>query len=176
MAKDLTTELNFRLIWKHTNQPEPAVSSTSPKIVDSNTMELLDKLTDGTSAVDVARILWHDIRSLAGSANETFDLYGGLEDNFGETINFTTIRAFAIVNRNASTDTDGILNVGGGSNAWDTWLGDASDIVKVGPGGSLIIWNPSAAGFAVTATTGDILKVANSGAAAVEYQIAFIGD
>jgi len=176
MAKTLETELNLRLIWKHTDQPDSVLSSTSPKIVDSNTLELLDTLADGTSAVDVARILYHDIRSLAGSSNETFDLYGGLTDNFGATINFTTIRAFAIVNRNAATDTDGILEIGGGSNAWATWLGNSSDTVKVGPGGAILLWNPSAAGYAVTNSTADILKVTNSGTEAVEYQISLIGD
>ena len=176
MAKDLDTQLNLRIIWKHTNQPDSALSSLSPKIVDSNTMELLDTLTDGTAQPDVARILWHDIRILAGSANETFDLYGGIEDNFGEVINFTTVRAFSIINRNPSTDADGILEVGAGTNAWSTWLGDPTDLVKIGPGGCMFIWNPSSAGCAVTAGTGDILKVNNTGAGDIEYQIAFIGE
>jgi hypothetical protein len=176
MAKDLKTELNFRLIWKHTDQPDSTLSSLSPKIVDSNTMELLDSLTDGTAQPDVARVLWHDIRVLAGSANETFDLAGGLVDVFGETLTFTIIRSFCVINRNLSTDADGILEVGAGSNPWDSWLGDGTDLVKVGPGGALFIWNPSTAGFAVTAGTADILKVANTGAGDVEYQIAFIGE
>ena len=179
MAKTLQTDANFRLIWDYQNQPDSGLGSgtDAPKIVDGNTMVLSDEMTDGSGAEDVANLLWHDVRSLAGSSSEEFDLYGGLTDSFGTTLNFATIRAFCISNRNASSDTDGILEIGGSaSNAWATWLGNVSDTIKVGPGGGMFLWCPSAAGYAVTNSTADKLKVTNTGTEAIEYQIALIGD
>jgi len=120
---------------------------------------------------------YHDIRRLPASATEEFDLYGGLVDVFGATINFTTVRSFCIINRNESSKVNNILEIGGATNAWATWAGHSSDTIKIGPGGAVTMWNPSAAGFVVTNSTGDKLKVVNTGGDdTLEYQITIIGD
>lgn len=176
MAKSLTTNFNFRAIWDYKNQPDSTLATDSPSISDSNTFSILDSLANGSGAADLANLLWHDIRTLAASANEEFDLYGVLEDSFGDTLSFSKIRMIIIHNRNASTN-DAVLNVGGATNAFSSWAGDATDIIKVAASGAMILWNPSAAGYAVTDSTADKLKIENtSGSLSIEYQIALIGE
>jgi hypothetical protein len=54
---------------------------------------------------------------------------------------------------------------------------DATDKINIGPGDVFLITRRSAAGLPVVAATGDILKIANSGAgSAVTYRIIIIGE
>jgi len=174
MAKTLNTDVNFRLIWEYVNTPDSGTDAPSTK--DNNTFQLLGELTNGSGAKDVANLLYHDIRTVTTGANDDLDLYGGLTDSFGATLNFGIIRGIFIHNRNTSDDTDGILTVGGGTNAFASWLGASGDLIKIGAAGLFINLNPTAAGFAVTSGTGDILRITNTGAGSIEYQIAIIGE
>jgi|TARA_R110000824_G_scaffold120382_5_gene275665 hypothetical protein len=169
MGKSLTASLDLRVSWEHANTPDAG----GPIIKDHNNITLTDSLADGTG-VDSADLVWHDVRTLAGSTSEDLDFAGGVSDQFGATITFAKVRGLVI--RNQTTTATHILEIGGASsNDWNAWLGATGDVVKVGPDGCLFIWNPSAAGFAVTAGTGDILKINNAGAGATTYQIAVIG-
>jgi hypothetical protein len=113
---------------------------------------------------------FHDERTLGDGANESLDLAGSLGDAFGTTLTFAKIKALVIVNK----DTTRTLSVGGAaSNAWSAWLGDATDIIKVPPGGVLAWFNPD--GVAVTAGTGDLLKIANAAGGSTIYDIIVIG-
>ena len=68
-----------------------------------------------------------------------------------------------------------LISIGGAaSNAFVGPFADATDIVKLAAGEMLLITNLGA-GWTVTASTGDILKVANSGAAQGSYKIVLIG-
>ena len=131
-------------------------------------------LAHGTGAGQADR-LYSAQRTLAASANETLDLAGVLTDAFGATITFARIKAFYIV-----ADAGNANNVIIGdatSNAWAALL-NADGTITLRPGG----WigggcgSLDATGWVVTATTGDLLKVANSGAgSAVTYDIVLIG-
>ena len=56
------------------------------------------------------------------------------------------------------------------------WVGDPTDKISVRPGGAFILIAPDATGYAVTAATGDLLKIANSaGTTSVTYDIIIIG-
>jgi hypothetical protein len=169
MAKSLTASVDLRLAWEHSNTPD----SGGPIIKDFNNLALTDSFADGTG-IDSADLLWHDVRTLATGVSEDLDLAGGVTDQFGATVTFARVRGLAI--RNQTTTAGHILEVGGASsNDWLTWLGATGDVVKVGPDGCLFLWNPSAAAFAVTAGTGDLLKINNAGAADTTYQIVVIG-
>lgn len=169
MGKSLTATLDLRLSWEHSNTPD----SGGPIIKDFNNITVTDSLANGTG-VDSADLIWHDVRSLAASTSEDLDLAGGVSDQFGATVTFARVRGLVI--RNQTTTAGHILEVGGASsNDWAGWLGASGDVVKVGPDGCLFIWNPAAAAFAVTAGTGDILKINNTGSASTTYQIAVIG-
>lgn len=130
-------------------------------------------LADGTGAGQADR-LFSDRRTLSASGNETLDLAGTLVDAFGATLTFARIKALYIA---ASSDnTNNVLVGGAASNGFITWVGDATDVVVVRPGGMLLLAAPDATAYAVTAATGDLLKVANSGSGtSVTYDVVVIG-
>lgn len=130
-------------------------------------------LTNGTGA-NQANQLFADTRTLAASANESLDLAGTLTNAFGEVITLTKVRALLI--RAAAGNTNNVLVGGAASNGWATWAGDPTDVMVVRPGGFVVLAAPDATGYAVTAGTGDLLKIANSAAGtAVTYDIVVIG-
>lgn len=131
--------------------------------IDRQDMSLI--LADGT-AIDQVDGWWRDRRSLAAAA-EDIDLRGGLTDGFGVAIAFAKLKVLII--RNRSIVAGETLSVGGDA-ASVPLFGAVNDIINVGPGGLLVWVNPSLAGIAVTATTGDIIQV-DSGAATIEYDI-----
>jgi Ca2+-binding RTX toxin-like protein len=127
----------------------------------------------GTGA-DQADLVFHDQRTLAASATENIDLAGGLTDAYGATITFARIKALIVIA--AAGNTNDVQVGGAASNAWATWVANSSDIVTVKPDGILALVSPSATGYVVTAGTGDILKIVNSGAGTgVTYDIVLIG-
>ena len=129
--------------------------------------------TDGSGA-NQAQKLFTDQRTLAASDNETLDLSGVLTDVFGATLTLTKIKAILV--KAADGNTNNVIVGGAASNAWIGPFGDASDTVAVKPGGTMMLVAPDANGYAVTAGTGDLLKVANSaGGSAVTYDIVLVG-
>ena len=172
MATSLSTTLKLALTWVHKN------SLDLGDVKDSNSLSLEDALTDG-NGLDEAEELWHDRRTLATSTVENLDLAGVLANAFGQTVAFTRVKAIAV--RNRATAAGASLLVGGGddgagNNAFASWLDAADNKVAVAPGGVLLLWNPSAAAYAVTAGTGDVLRVENtSGSDAVEYDVVIVG-
>lgn len=118
-----------------------------------------------------ADLIHQSQRTLTAGSNEELDLAGVLTDPFEDTLAFATVKAILIENL-STTQT---LTVGGAaSNAFVNWVGDATDTIKIPPGGFFVLTAP-AAGFAVTADTGDLLKVTNSAGASCIYNIIIIG-
>lgn len=129
--------------------------------------------TDGTGANQI-KSMFTDQRTLSASATEDLDLAGSLTDVYGATITFTKVKLLMV--RAASGNTNDVLVGGAGSNGFTSWVGDATDVVKVKPGGSLILVAPDATGYAVTAGTGDLLTITNSaGSTSVTYDIVILG-
>lgn len=130
-------------------------------------------LSDGLGA-DQARYLFTDTRTLVASANENIDLAGVLTDVFGNLLTFDKIKAL-IIKADAANVND--VLVGGAATAQaSAFFGDVTDVVKVKPGGMMALIAPDATGYDITATTADLLKIANSGAGtSVSYTIIIIG-
>lgn len=126
--------------------------------------------TNGTGAGAVNKV-FDDTRAINASTNDDLDLAGGLTDIEGGTITFTGIKAVYIENTHATQS----LTVGGGANPFLFGFGGAAHTVDLPPGGVLYRENPSAAGWAVTAGTGDILRIANGAGAAGSYKIVLLG-
>jgi len=126
---------------------------------------------NGTAA-DQANQMYVDTRTIAGSSNDDIDLAASLVDELGATITFTSIKGFLITSDAANGD---VLNIGAGTNAFFSFFGDTTDILKVHPGGTAMLVNPTAAGYAVTASTADILRIANADASSATYTIYLIG-
>jgi len=130
-------------------------------------------LTNGSGA-NQANQAYAARRTLAASSNESLDLSGGLPNAFGTALVFTAIKAIVITA--AAANTNDVIVGGAASNGFISWVGDATDTVKVKPGGILVIAAPNAVGFDVDAGTADLLKVANSSSGTpVTYDIVVIG-
>ena len=139
-------------------------------------MEKVQKLTDGTTA-NKADLLYVDERTVATASNDDIDLAGSLTDAFGVTITAAEIVAVVIINAPVSgTANTTDLTLGAGSNPFIGFLGAAHTVGPIKPGGFFMIGAGDAAGVgAVTAGTGDILRIANSAGASASYQIAIVG-
>lgn len=153
-----------------------AIQATFVKAGDlSNAKDVLTKsiqkeFTSGTGN-NQANLEFQDQRTLGDGANESLDLAGSLTDPFGATLTFVKVKALLIENL-STTQT---LTVGaGGVNSFINWVGDASDTIKIPPGGFHVQCAPLA-GFTVTADTGDLLKVTNSAGASCTYNVIIIG-
>lgn len=130
-------------------------------------------LTDGTGA-DQAKNHWHDQRTLGASASENLDLAGGLTNLLGDVLTFTKIKAIFIFAAVANTNDVVIGNAA--ANAWVGPFGAATHTLAIKPGGTLLLTAPDVNGYAVTAGTGDQLKVLNGGAGTgVTYDIILVG-
>ncbi|MFE1350148.1 hypothetical protein [Streptomyces sp. NPDC058757] len=129
---------------------------------------------NGTGAGRADR-MFSDRRQLAASATEDLDLAGVLLDAFGAAITWARIKGLYI--RAADTNVNNVVVGAATSNAWSTLLG-ATGTITLRPGAAIGVATGAAdaTAYAVTAGTGDILKVANSGAGtAVSYDIVIIG-
>jgi hypothetical protein len=130
--------------------------------------------SDG-AGLNAANRTWTDQRTLAASANESLDLAGtALVDAFGTAISFARVKALIV--SAATTNTNNVIVGATGSNAFINWVGSTTDAINVRPGGLFVLIAPDATAYAVTAATGDLLKIANSaGTTGVTYQIAIVG-
>jgi hypothetical protein len=161
----LTTRITTRVEATHTI---PLDLTTPTSLLDHLTR--ID-LADGTGA-DQANRIWHDTRTVNASSSDDIDLTAVLTDAFGATLTFARIKALLI---RAAAGNGDVLNVGGDAAALVGWVADASDIVKVRPGGLLLLAAPDATAYASTATTADILQIANPDDEAATYDIVLIG-
>jgi hypothetical protein len=131
-------------------------------------------LASGTGAGKADRI-FSDRRTLAASASESLDLAGVLLDAFGATITFARIKGLIIAA--AAGNTNDVVVGAAASTPWATLLG-ATHTLTLRPGAFVAVGTgvADAVGYAVTASTGDLLKVANSGGTTgVTYDVHIIG-
>lgn len=120
-----------------------------------------------------ANVLWVDTRTLAASATEDLDLTGTLSDVFGASLVNARIKAIRI--SAAAGNTNSVIVGAASATQWVTLL-NAAGTITLPPGGYFEAAVPTAAGWAVTAGTGDLLKIANSaGSTSVTYTIEIIG-
>lgn len=140
--------------------------------VDAFTKTQKVELANGTGAAAADR-MFHDQRTLAASASESLDLAGSLLNEFGETLTFVELRAVLITA--ALGNTNSVRVTRPASNGVPLFLA-ASDGIDIPPGGAFL-WTSGADGaVTVTAGTGDLLGIANSGAGTpVTYDIVIVG-
>ncbi|MEH0470880.1 hypothetical protein QA943_18830 [Streptomyces sp. B21-097] len=131
-------------------------------------------LADGTGAGKADKV-FHDRRTLAASATEDLDLAGVLADAFGGLITFARVKAIVVAA--ASDNVNNVVIGAAASTAWATLL-NATGTITLRPGAFVAAAAGAAdvTAYTVTPSTGDVLKVANSGAgSAVTYDIVIIG-
>ncbi|MEU4171017.1 hypothetical protein AB0F46_29570 [Streptomyces sp. NPDC026665] len=131
-------------------------------------------LASGTGAGKADK-LFSDVRTLAASGTEDLDLAGVLLDAFGTAITFARIKGLVIAA--AKENANNVLVGAASGSPWATLL-NSTGVITLRPGAFLAVGTglADATGYAVTATTADLLKIANSGAGtSVTYSIHIIG-
>lgn len=127
-------------------------------------------LANGTAA-NQSDLLYQASRQLIATS-EDLDLAGVLLDAFGSALTFIEVTGLYIENTN--TTPGAVLTVGGAAaSGFISPFGAATDKIKVGPGGVLLLSSP-VDGYAVTAGTFDKLKV-DAGAATITYKLGILG-
>ena len=147
------------------------ISNTKDLSVTKDDLNLSaqEQFTPGTGNSQLDKV-FHDVRTLDAAADESLDLAGSLVDSFGAAITFVKLKVLLIRNLSATQT----LTIGNGANPFLSWVGAAAHTVTIPPKGMLLLVAPLA-GFAVTADTGDILKIANSATNPCDYQIVLAG-
>jgi len=126
----------------------------------------------GTAALGQADILWGDERTLSASATENLDLAGVLSGLIGGTV--TAAEVTAIYIEAAAGNTNDVVFFGAASNPFNGPLSGTTPKLTLGPGDFAFLSNLK--GWTVTASTGDIVLVANSSSGtSVTYKIVLIG-
>lgn len=142
---------------------------------DAATLEYSKDCADGTSA-DQCDKIWHDQRVITTGANDDLDLTALTNSIFGSTvtINFVKVKSILIVNTSTtagdelkldSSVTNGFLGPFNGSN---------TSKIEIGPDSACLL-SSKKDGWAVTAGTGDILRINNPNAGSVTYKIVIVG-
>lgn len=163
MGVDASLALSITALQEGTG--DLAIPSINVKISD------VVSFKSGTDAVTKADVLWSDTRTLAASASESLDLRGSLVDAFGASVNPAEIVAIYV--KAKSTNTNDVVIGNAASNGFAGPL-SATGTLTLKAGEFVLL--SSQAGWAVTAGTGDLLKVANSAAGtSVTYSIMIIG-
>lgn len=130
------------------------------------------ELANGTGA-NSADLMFHDQRTINASSNEDLDLAGSLAGPFGASQVFVELRAILI--SAAAGNTNNVRVTRPASNGVPLFLA-ASDGIDVPPGG-VFLWSCPADGkVTVTASTGDLINIANSSSGtSVTYDVVIIG-
>lgn len=162
----LTTNLNFDLIARLISALDLSNSintlSVSPRIA----------WADG-AAVNQANLIFQDSYTIASGGEQLIDLTA-LTDSLGAAVNFARLKLIYVKNR--STTVGANLQLGGTvSNGLSTLYVGTNAGQLIGPDGLALLVNPSAAGWAVTATTADILRIGNPSAASITADVVLIG-
>ncbi len=170
MATELSTIIGVKL---ETNFKDTGLDLSTPS--DRLNFTFDDSLANGTAS-DQADIVWHDQRVLdAGGYNEELELAATAEGArlvgaFGNKIVFAKIKGIVI--ENLATIAGYVLMVGGsGADGFVNWVGNETDIIKIGPKGVFALWSPED-GYAVS--TDDLLKI-DAGANVITYKIMLVG-
>ncbi len=162
-----------------TTKIKTTFQATGTKALDDRTatdpinLSRTTSMSNGTGS-GKANQSFHDQRSLATGANEELDLSGALVDTFGDTITFLKIKAMRFVNQSLVDD---FLIFGAAVNGFDTPIKAAADAIRLKRGGLIIIEDPLD-GYAVTAGTGDLLRIEHEAvtAAAAIYELTLVGE
>jgi hypothetical protein len=121
---------------------------------------------DGVAALMANNIYHNSLALTAGVYN--FDLAGVLTDAYGTSVALARVKVIGFSNDSASN----IMTLGNHATAaWSTFLGATSTVV-IRPGGFIFAACADATGWAVTATTADILKIAGTGTDAFRIAVA----
>lgn len=141
---------------------------TGQLTVDVNYSQHFD---NGVSA-NQADLIYETTGTIAASGTANIDLAGVVTNDFGAILTFVTVKAICL--QAAAANTNDVV-IGAGTNPFIGPWGGTTPTSAVRPGGVILLCSPKV-GWTVTPATGDILKLANSGAGtSVSYTLAIVG-
>lgn len=164
----LTTDVQVSL----TSRYDGAADLGTPSMPIQKLYRVLMATGTGTGQADRQ---FSDTRTITASSNDDLDLAGTLTDVFGAVLTFVKVRGIIVAA--AAGNTNNIV-IGGASSTFTSWVTGTNPAVLVKPGGvfALIDGPGDAAGYAVTATSADVLRITNGGAGtSVNYDIIIWG-
>lgn len=170
LTSRLTAQVNCTQVGASTALDLGTYTPVSALVTQTKDLQLVD----GTGA-GAADLIYQDTNTLSASANTDLDLAGALANTIGGTSVFVRIKGLYIAA--AAGNTNNVVVGNATSNAWATLLG-ATHTITLRPGAWILLGTGAAdtTGYAVTAGTGDLLRIANSGAGtSVTYDIIIIG-
>jgi hypothetical protein len=138
--------------------------------VDALDYTIRHTLTSGTGD-NQADLLWHDERTLSGSANESLDLSGSLVNAFGVAQSFVKVKAIAVAAELTNTTRIILSRPANGANLFEA----SGDAVSIYPGGIFFWASPGVSGVSVTNSSADLININNVGAGSATYEIVVIG-
>lgn len=171
MVPDVALETNLSLALRATLTGTAGIGQPVQPL---NAARLL-ALANGTGAGQADRLWAPAPRTLAASASEDHDLSGVLTDAFGAALSFARIKMIYVAA--SATNTNNVVIGADATAPWATLL-NTTGTLTLRPGAFVLagVGSADATGYVVTATTADILQVANSaGGTSVTYEIAIIG-
>ena len=123
-----------------------------------------------------ADVIWSDERTVGSGATDSIDLAGVLTGLLGGTLTMARVKAIRVRNSNnaGTPNTTAISLTRPASNGVPIFAA-AGDAIPIPPGGQVLITAPSAAGYVVTAGTGDLIDIVNAAGASAVYRIEVIG-
>ena len=133
-------------------------------------------LADG-AGLNKAENFFSDTRSIAASSTDSLDLSGALTNVYGVTLAFTKIKA--IIVKAAAANGSTLQMTAPVTNGLAALFAAKGDAIMIKPGGIVAIIAPDAAGYAVTATSADLLDIINddsSSPGTANYDIIIIGE
>ena len=158
----------LRSTWEINDANAPDIGQATYRAKETHEVEFA--AGNGSGQVDKQ---WTDTRTIAASSSESLDLAGSLGNALGNTTVFAKVKAIRI--RASAANTNNVVVGGAGSNTFVGPFADATDKISIPPGGHFEVTHPTT-GWTVTASTGDILLVANSSSGTgVDYDIEIIG-
>lgn len=170
MATTLTAKVDLKQIVTFLKTPEVAGQLIQAPM---NITQTLINLTSGTG-LDKGNLLFVDTRTLAGAATENLNM-NTLVDPMGAAQTWACVKWWAVFLKTLTVGAS--LQVGGlsATTAWQSPFGASDDAkVTLGPGGSIVMSNPSALGWAVTDVTNHLLKIANDSSPSISEDYLFI--
>lgn len=168
---ELTATILCRIAWDFAKSQEPGGTQN---LTDIRRVAFELGIVEGLDAYEANQV-WADRRYVsAASPNDDLDLYGGLENGFGDPIQFATIRAMLI--SNLSTTAGDKLIVGGATNPFlAIFEGISTSRLTIGPRSPFVIGS-LLDGFAVVDGVSDVLRVAYGGSSGyIQYDIVLLG-
>lgn len=127
-------------------------------------------LASGTG-LNQADKIYSNTYAIATAGTQSIDVSAALTDALGGTFVPVKVKLVLIVSNSANTTN---LTLFGDANSLPI-LNTAATTVTLPPGGIFLLANPSLAGIAVTAGTGDIIKIVNAAGATANVKVVIVG-